>query len=161
MATAGPARSVLLGHVHNASVAAHSAGAALAPAALASLFPGSTLFDDADLTRAGAFGASLSPRQPRELASAEAVSLAWRRTPRPTPPGQDFGFLGFDEERPLTRNPLYVDGRLKWPSERYRDEYAALATYPAVSAGPLSVPLTDETLAAARRREYVQLPDRW
>lgn len=149
--------TVLIGHVHNTGVAVHSAGAAVEPAQMLELLPGASLFDDADLTRAGAFDEKLSERSPFELSQADAISVAYRSSGT----GSVGGCLGFDSRRPLTRNPLYRAGRINWPTERYREEYALLATYPAQSNAPAFAPLDAQTSAAARRREFVQLPERW
>ena len=63
----------------------------------------------------------------------------------------------------LRRNPLYAEGRVRWPSERYQAEYSALATYPAEAAAPETAlagadPHTD---ALARRRVLLDLPASW
>jgi hypothetical protein len=69
----------------------------------------------------------------------------------------------------LHLNPLYVpeDGgfAIRWPSERYEAEYASQATYPLRSDGPEAIdwngkPNTSDA-ARVRRREYVDLPERW
>ena len=56
---------------------------------------------------------------------------------------------------PLTPNPLYRDGVLTWPSERYAAEY-----------GPRSAHLPERwpdplPADAARRRLLVDLPEAW
>jgi hypothetical protein len=62
----------------------------------------------------------------------------------------------------LRRNPLYdAAGRIAWPSERYGREYGARATYPLGSQAPDHAVLDAATAAAARRRELVDLPERW
>lgn len=152
-------KQVLVGHIHNAGVARHSAGAAVRPSELLAMFPSAFLYDDAELTRAGAFGDPIVARAPRDLKRAEAISLA-HPFPLRGPVGE--WELGWNPDRPLVRNPLYVDGRIAWPSERYRDEYAALATYPERSNVPATLEYDEFELPdAARRREFVQLPERW
>ena len=57
-------------------------------------------------------------------------------------------------------NPLYAEtaggAAIRWPSDRYRAEYAGRATYRPHLAPPL-VPSAD----GVRRREFLDLPDRW
>ena len=63
----------------------------------------------------------------------------------------------------LRRNPLYDSGAIRWPSDRYAQEYGPLATYPAQADAPANA--IAGTSAAidvlARRRVLVELPDRW
>ena len=143
---------VLVGHMHNALVDNLSAGEPLEPATYAALFPAPDLFDDRELT-----AALVGARVPRkssisELAGAAAIALAVG-TGAPGP-----------ADGPLTRqggalqlNPLYVDGTVRWPSERYETEYGPLVTYPPTTQG---LDMTD-TPALARRRVLVDLPERW
>ncbi len=66
-------------------------------------------------------------------------------------------------------NPLYQpDGEgyaIRWPSERYREEYAPRATYPMQSSGPEQLTFDGRIDGAdtqrVRAREYVDLPERW
>ena len=67
------------------------------------------------------------------------------RGPAPVDLGQPLG--------PLRSNPLYVDGVLSWPSERYAAEYGPRSGYlPARWPEPLPPD-------AARRRLLVDLPE--
>nr|WP_236960483.1 hypothetical protein [Methylobacterium durans] len=70
----------------------------------------------------------------------------------------------------LRLNPLYApDGagayEIRWPSERYEQEYAAIVTYPMRSEGPDALdwvgPPTAPEAERVRRREFVDLPERW
>ena len=136
------ARTVLVGHAHNALVDNHSAGAPLDPAAYAALFPGAALYDDAELT-----AACLEDRPPEaasaaELAGAAAIAVvAGVGAPR---------FAGALPGPPLRRNPLLdAEGGVHWPSERYAAEYGALSGH--LTERPLPGDLT----GWARRRLLV------
>lgn len=123
---------VLVGHAHNAAVENHSSGTPLTPEGYADLFPNPLLYDDAKLTDTFFTGELPEPKSAGDLRDSEAVCLAsggGSRTPAPDftlpPPGT-----------PLYPNPLYEtsDGgparlRLRWPSDRYREEYAARSGY--------------------------------
>ncbi len=158
--------AVALGHVHNAAVDNHSAGAPLTVDGCAALFPGAQLFDDRELTRA--FAEHRAPRESEaaHLASAPALSLLWRASAaRPAPVPSRLGTeLAHDSVR---LNPLYRrDGdaaRIAWPSPRYEQEYAALRTYPLRWQGPdrRDADGSPETLSLIRRRIYLDLPPRW
>ena len=154
------ATRLLVGHVHNALVDNFSSGAPLEPATYAAMFPAPDLFDDRELT-----AALVDARVPRtatlpELADAPAIALAVG-TARP---GLAAGPLTAPPAgAKLRRNPLYQAGEIRWPSDRYANEYGKLATYPARTQAPEAAlaganPAVD---ALARRRELVDLPERW
>ncbi len=164
-ALAGPAGTLAVGHAHNAAAANHSAGAALDVGGYAALFLGALLFDDAELTASFANGRAPDPVPASRLEQAAAVSLLSAplghpplRAVRPALAGPD------PAHGSLRLNPLYRrDGdawRVAWPSRRYQDEYAALATYPPVWAGPDPI-LPAQREQALRRRTHVDLPPRW
>ncbi len=163
---AGETGTVAVGHAHNADAANHSAGAPLTVAGYASLFPGAQLFDDADLTKAFASGQAPAAADASALAAVAALSLLWQAGGRAR---EACGRTGFGTESgPMLRlNPLYrqdAEGaRIAWPSARYEQEYAALATYPTRWSGPAVIDRADNPDAEAllRRRIYVELPDRW
>ncbi len=146
---AGP---VLVGHAHNALVDNLSAGAPLDPASYAALFGATLLYDDAELTRALVEARAPRPASAEALADAAAVSLA---ASAPAPRPVEAGLAMPLPSAALRRNPLYVDGRVRWPSERYEREYAGLATYPIEAGGH------ERTEDAVRRRVLLDLPDRW
>lgn len=150
-----PVRAV--GHVHNRGWAEFSAGAAVSEEEMRALFPGAALYDDAELTRAAA--SSRAP-VPGGLAGAEAFS-AVEGDPHPARPVR--GLLALPPEGArLRRNPLYDrGGRLAWPSPRYRREYAPRATFPPVTDAPARAVLGPATAELARRRELLDLPERW
>ena len=153
------ATRVLVGHMHNALVDNLSSGAPLEPATYAAMFPAPDLFDDRELTAALIERRAPVPVTARELADAPAVALAMG-TARP---GVASGPLTEPTRGAvLRRNPLYVDGAIRWPSERYAAEYGGLATYPARSHAPETARAGDPaTDASARCRELVDLPERW
>ena len=168
----GEQGSVAIGHAHNASADNHSAGAPLTVAAYAALFPGARLFDDRELTHAFADGRPPEASSASALADAPALSLLWRGD-RIAPGAHRAAHraahrpFGTETEGTLRLNPLYRrDGdaaRIVWPSPRYEQEYAALATYPMTWDGPdrIEPDRTAETQALIRRRVYVDLPPRW
>ena len=153
------ATRVLVGHMHNALVDNLSAGAPLEPATYAAMFPAPDLFDDRELTAALIEGRAPRPVTSRALAEAPAVALAVG-TARP---GVACGPLTAPAAGAvLRRNPLYEDGAVRWPSDRYAREYGPLATYPARTDAPeVAVAGDPGTDAFTRRRELVDLPERW
>ncbi len=163
---AGERGRVAVGHAHNAEAQNQSAGAPLTVAEYAALFPGARLFDDAELTAAFADGRAAAAAEAPALRPAAAVSLLWQAQGAA---GTTTGRPGFGTEcgPTLRLNPLYrpvVGGaEIAWPSPRYEQEYAALATYPARWQGPDAIERTDEPAREAllRRRVFVALPDRW
>ena len=145
-----------VGHVHNREAANMSAGHAVSAADMAAFFPDGCFYDDAELT-----AALVDARVPRSapLAALRGVE-AFACEDRPSLPHALVGGLAMPPDHaPLRLNPLYVeDGgalAIRWPSARYRAEYAAGATFPLV----LAEPPTGE--AAVRRRVLVDLPERW
>ena len=153
------ANRVLVGHMHNALVDNLSAGEPLEPATYAAMFPAPDVFDDRELT-----AALVELRIPRTssllaLADAPAVALAVGTAA----PGIAAGPL--TEPPPgtvLRRNPLYTGGEIRWPSERYEREYGPLSTYPRVTTAPEQALAGDPaTTVFARRRELLDLPERW
>ncbi len=154
------ARGVLaVGHVHNRDWQNLSSGAAVTTAEMAALMPGAMLYDDAELTRALAEARAPHPARPEALQGAEAFAAV--EGPGLVPPRPVAGMLPPDGV-PLRRNPLYgADGRIAWPSPRYAQEYGGRATYPAESDAPDWAVLDAATREAARRRELLDLPERW
>jgi SAM-dependent methyltransferase len=146
--------TLVIGHVHNRDWPNLSAGAAVTAAELAALFPDALAYDDAELTRALVEARAPEPAAWADLGAVEAFSLAEGRTHGPHPLA---GGLALPRpEATLVRNPLYGDdGRIAWPSERYQREYGPRATYPARAT------THEPNEALVRRREFVDLPDRW
>ena len=64
-------------------------------------------------------------------------------------------------DRPLRRNPLCANGAVRWPSTRYAEEYGGRVTFACNQNLPDAVRMAPEWTAAARRRELIDLPERW
>ena len=154
------ATRILAGHVHNGLVDNLSAGEAMEPAYYAALFPAPDLFDDSELTAALVDGRTPRRASIDELARAPAIALAvGTAVPGPATGPLTAPQLG----RTLRRNPLYAEGQVQWPSERYAREYGPLATYPTQSDAP-ELAVAGESAwvdQLARRRVLLDLPERW
>ena len=149
---------VLVGHAHNRLVDNFSSGSPLAPSEYAALFEATLLYDDAELTRALVEARAPVPASAEALAEAPAISLACgAERPHAVAAGLAMPAQGAE----LRRNPLYCDGAVEWPSERYRLEYGGLATYPLYAEAPERAIAGPETEALARRRVLLDLPARW
>lgn len=147
---------VLVGHTHNALVDNYSSGAPLPPDGYAALFPEPVLFDDRELTAALLEGRA--PVAAVDLSQAPAIALASRAGAT----GAAAGPLTMPAPGTrLRRNPLYQDGRIVWPSERYQAEYAALASYPLTTDAPATAAADDSVADWARTRVLLDLPERW
>ena len=155
------APAVLVGHAHNALVGNHSAGEPLTPSAYAALLDAHHLYDDAALTLALAEGRPCPAQPATALEGAAAISLAAGTTGAVREPCGRFAVPRSGTS--LRRNPLYgSDARLRWPSERYRDEYAGLATYPERTDAPEHATAgTPGIDALVRRGVLLDLPPRW
>ena len=150
-------KAYAVAHVHNARAETYSSGAAATAEALADLFPGAALYDDAGLTAAGAagrsptrFGAASGEPEAFSLIGGPDVATA-RPGPLLTPP---------DGAR-LTRNPLLTGGGVAWPSERYADEYGPIATYGKRGGIPEAARMSADVAPLVRTRDLLELPERW
>ncbi len=157
-----PSRGLLaVGHVHNREWPNLSAGAAVTAADMAALFPDALLYDDAELTGALADGRAPRPAPAEALRDVEAFAAALG--PGLAPPRAVGGLLALPPSgATLRRNPLYQeDGHITWPSERYGREYGPRATYPSRSLVPPVAVSNAAMSGPARRRELLDLPERW
>lgn len=153
-AAVAPGGVLAVAHVHNGAFVGPVRGPARAPAEWAAMFPGATVYDEAEL-----LGALLEARAPRATAwtapsdTAEAFALvegaqgvravtSGLALPRP--------------DAPLRPNPLLVDGSVCWPSPHYEREYGAGCFWARADAD-LGAACPDP----ARLRRLVDLPDRW
>jgi SAM-dependent methyltransferase len=151
---------ILIGHIHNALVDNLSAGEPLEPGSYAALFVAPDLFDDRELTAALVAARVPQAATAPDLATAPAVALAAGSGA----PGVAAGPLTMPPAGTmLRRNPLYVGGEIRWPSERYATEYGPLVTYPPRSDAPDTAIAGQNAAidALARRRALLDLPERW
>jgi SAM-dependent methyltransferase len=142
-----PGGVLAVSHLHNAAVSGGAMGPARASSEWAALFPDAVVYDERELRRA-------------LLASDAPVSTGWSDDPAI----EAWSIVEADNDaaRPLTGglvmpvadavlqpNPL-LDGDIpRWPSDRYRAEYGAAATWLSDSGD------------AARNRRVLDLPARW
>jgi hypothetical protein len=163
--TAGEEGWLAVSHIHNRDNPGFSAGKAMSADEIDELFPDALVYDDAELTRAVVETRAPAPARAADLRGVEAFSVVFgpgvRPAPRPLRDGLTLPLAG----RELRRNPLYHhEGeafRIRWPSDRYREEYAARATYPETTQAPRQASAGPETEGFARRRELLDLPERW
>lgn len=160
--------AILIGHAHNKNAANFSSGAAVSSREYADLFENSHLYDDAELTASFIENRSPEISQIKNLEKTEAVSLAFNAAR-----GNVFKFSE-NREHPRV-NPLLLDGENRvrrepqFPSERYRNEYAALSNYLNLSASEaeklqnfeIEKLSESEIENFTRRRILLDLPDKW
>ncbi len=167
--TAGDEGWLAISHIHNSGRPGFSAGKAISSAEVEELFPDALVYDDAELTRALVEARAPQPQEPGHLKTCEAFSVVAGPGMRPAPRAVIDGITLPPADAQLHLNPLYApeDGgfAIRWPSERYEAEYATQATYPLHSAGPKAIEWEGKPDAPeverVRRREYVDLPERW
>ena len=153
---------LLVGHVHNRDWPNFSSGSAVTAAGMASLFPDALLYDDAELTQA-----AIECRAPNPVPEADSLRHVEAFAAAEGPglhPGQAVtnGLALPPSNAVLRRNPLYGgDGRICWPSQRYAQEYGPRATYREYTDVPTEVVMAPAWADAARRRELLDLPERW
>ncbi len=160
---AGDGGMLAIGHVHNRDWPNLSAGSAMTSDEVAALFPDAVVYDDAELTTA-AIEARVPHAAPADRRrGAEAFSLVVAPPAARTAARAIEGFLVLPPRgAALRRNPLYGDGGdRRFPSARYAREYGDRATYRTSSDCPAVATADDDTAEWARRRELVDLPDRW
>lgn len=167
--TAGEDGWLAVSHIHNSGRPGFSAGKAVSAREIEDLFPDGLVYDDAELTRALVEARAPLPRDPSELKGCEAFSLVAGPGMRPAPRAIVDGISLPRGGAMLRLNPLYrPDGNgayaIEWPSERYEAEYADRVTYPLHSEGPKALEwdgLANPATERVRRREFVELPERW
>lgn len=154
-----------LGHIHNSGADNLSAGRAVSAEDLRRLFPDAATFDDLELTRAAAGDRAPRPAAPDAIRTVNAFSV--EDGPPPQAHLSSDGLTVPPDGAPLRLNPLYApdgDGwAVEWPSERYRAEYAADATYPERLTGEerRRIEAGERDAGHVRRRVLVDLPERW
>lgn len=163
---AGEGGWLAVAHVHNRESPGFSAGAAMLAEEVDALFPDAIVYDDAELTRALVEARAPEPKPASALREVDAFSIAagpgLRREPAPLRRGLALPVDGAS----LRRNPLYApapDGafEIAWPSARYAEEYGPRVTYPSRSHCPEWASSGPAVEILARRRELVDLPERW
>jgi SAM-dependent methyltransferase len=151
---------LVIGHVHNREWPNLSAGAALTASELRAMLPDALIYDDAELTRTAQRRDIPKPSPPQDLREVEAFSVALGR--KVGRPGAANGHLALPlPGTRLRRNPLYQNGAVVWPSDRYEREYGPRATYPAATTCPAEAVASEATVQLVLSREMLDLPDRW
>ena len=128
------------------------------------------VYDDDELTRALVEKRAPSPQRPSDLRHVEAFSVVAGAGMRPAPRAILDGLTWPHEGTSLRLNPLYEPDPsggyvVAWPSDRYEAEYAPRVTYPLRSEGPETLDWVGGEQSPhedrVRRREFVDLPERW
>lgn len=161
---------LVLSHIHNAERPGFSAGRAVSAEEIEDLFPDALVYDDDELTRALVEKRAPSPQRPSDLRHVEAFSVVAGAGMRPAPRAILDGLTWPHEGTSLRLNPLYEPDPsggyvVAWPSDRYEAEYAPRVTYPLRSEGPKTLDWVGGEQSPhedrVRRREFVDLPERW
>lgn len=150
---AAPGGVVAVSHVHNSAVAGGAKGPARTVDAWAALFPTATVYDERTLLTALMTQATPTPCGWTPDTGVEAWSLV-EGGGRARPVAGGIAMPA--DAAALRPNPLLGEGRAAWPSDRYRDEYAA-GCYWAMADHALPFAPPDD----ARLRRLVDLPERW
>ena len=164
--TAGEDGWLVASHIRNQQHGGAVPGRPMSPAEVEELFPDGLVYDDAELTGALVEARAPAPHPIAELGQAEAVSVVFGPGMRPAPRAVRDGLALPKPGATLRRNPLYRatgqgDYEIAWPSPRYAEEYGTRATFPLRSRAPDEAAFSPETETMARRRELVELPERW
>ena len=166
--------AILIGHAHNSEAQNYSSGAAIPTAKYAAMFENSTVYDDAELTKALIENRTPNAQKTEELKNAEAVSLA--TSERKTASSVDFSLPPLNQS--LRTNPLLDAGNYnisktpQYPSERYEKEYAVLSDYLNLSDEDVSFSVQEimfyghwecdeNMIELVRRRIFLDLPEDW
>ncbi|MDQ0837073.1 class I SAM-dependent methyltransferase [Sphingomonas faeni] len=151
-AAVAPGGVLAVSHLHNAAVAGGAMGPARAGAEWAALFPDAAVYDERELRRALLAADAPASTQWSDDSAIEAWSIV----------EADGGGADGVKARALTgglampladavlkQNPLLDGDTPRWPSDRYRAEYGAAATWLTDAGDP------------ARNRRVLDLPARW
>jgi len=136
-----------ISHVHNSGVAGGAKGPARPAGEWAALFPDATVYDDAALLAALVEAGTPVPTGWTDDPAVEAWSLVEKAGPAQAIAG---GLALPPDGAALRPHPLLEEGGPNWPSDRYRDEYAAS---PWAREGADADPV--------RTRVRLDLPERW
>jgi len=139
--------TLAISHVHNSGVTGAARGPARTAAEWAALFPNATVYDEAALLAALVEGQAPVATSWTDDPAVEAWSLVEKAGPARALTG---GLALPTDDAALRPNPLLGENGPNWPSDRYRDEYAASPwARPGADADPI------------RTRILVDLPERW
>ena len=141
-----PGGMLAVSHVHNSGFAGGAKGPAKRAGEWAALFPDATVYKEHALLDALVGADAPAPTSWRDDAGIEAWSLVEGGGPVRAMAG---GLALPPKGATLRPNPLLGEGGVRWPSDRYRDEYAA------------GCPWTGEGGDDVRTRRLVDLPSRW
>lgn len=150
---AAAAPSLVLAHVHNREHPNLSGGHGMTLGEVRALFPQAIIYADEELSLAAS-----ERRAPvaGSLVGTEAFGIiVGGKISDPGPLSMPASGT------PLRRNPLCRDGATVFPSERYAAEYGARITFQCSPDLPDIAIMAPEWAAAARRRDLVDLPERW
>jgi SAM-dependent methyltransferase len=130
------------------------------------LFPDGLVYDEAELRAALTEARAPAPLAAAGLGKAAFVSAVFGPGMRPAPRAIADGLALPPQGASLRRNPLYRRAgngayAIAWPSDAYRAACEGCATYPARSHAPRHALASPDTAPMARRRELVDLPERW
>lgn len=152
---------VAVGHVRNADWPGLCQRAGVKAADIEKLFPRGVVYDDAELTRALVEARAPQPAVLRDLSRVQAFSLVFGPGLHCTPHPVTSGLSVPPDGVPLRRNPLYKGTLIQWPTDRYRNDFQPRVTYPLRTDAPEAAVCCPAVAQAARRRELVDLPERW
>ncbi|WP_375428698.1 class I SAM-dependent methyltransferase [uncultured Sphingomonas sp.] len=145
-AAVAPSGVLAITHVHNSAVAGGAKGPAKRGEEWATLFPDATVYDERAL-----LGALIEAHAPEPTGWIDdPIVEAWSlveggTTVRPV----DGGLALPPTDAALRPNPLLAQDGVRWPSDRYRDEYADGCSW------------TSDDGDDVRTRRLVDLPERW
>lgn len=141
-----PGGVLAVSHVHNSGFKGGAKGPARTADEWAALFPTATVHDERALLDAMIGADAPEPVGWTSDSAVEAWSLAEGGDPARRVDG---GVALPPDDAALRPNPLLGDGEVRWPSDRYRDEYAAGCSWTSGRGDPV------------RTRRLVDLPARW
>lgn len=160
-AATGPDGMLAVSHIHNSAFRNGSKGPAVEAAALTDMFPDAAIYDENELL--WSLLESKSPSTTTFLISGEAdqeiEAFSLVEGGAPEPRALSGGLAMPRTNARLRRNPLLGDDpdhdAVRWPSERYRDEYGSGCFW---ADGEDDLPFPFDPV---RLRRLVDLPERW
>ena len=147
-AATAPAGVLAVGHLHNSNVSGGAMGPARTAEEWGDLFPQARVYDERELRAAMMEARAPTPSRWIFDDAIEAWSVV---EGGPAPRSLESGLALLTSRANLRPNPLLTGAEPAWPSERYKSEYAATATW--TNGGAAEDPVRD--------RRLVDLPERW